>query len=639
MTADSAFKILNVDDYRAALYSRTKILRQAGYEVVEATTGRQALETVRRERPQLVLLDVNLPDITGFEVCKQIKADPDLAIIQVVHMTASSSSTADQVRGLDQGADGYLIEPLEPEVLIATVRSLERAYRAEAKVRTAALHWEQTFEAISDGVCLLDGDGHIVRANAVFARLAGTESGALAGHRLRDVIAGLDTNMGAASRVVHELEREGRWLHVRIDPIRDAGGGAEGAVCIVADVTEAKLAESARQDLLRSERVARGEAEAANRAKDEFLAVVSHELRTPLTAMLGWSSMLRPDDLATEKARRAFDVIARNTRVQAQLVDDLLDVSRIVSGKLSLEVGSVNLARVAEGALDAVRRAAVTKGIEVRTTVEGVLRPIAGDAARLQQVVSNLVANAVKFTPAGGRVDVTVRMAPNTVTIEVRDTGIGIPPERLPRIFERFNQGDSTSRRSQGGLGLGLAIVRHLTELHHGSVVAASEGPGKGATFTVTLPAAPPPAATTQVVRSGARPPEPPTEPDLTGVRVLLVDDDQDTLELFGAALAQCGASVSSAADATVALRVFEREVPDVIISDIGMPRMDGYDFIRQIRARRPEEGGRVPAIALTAYAMGVDSGRAADAGYQRHVTKPVDPLVLTRAVSDLVRG
>jgi len=403
-------------------------------------------------------------------------------------MTASSAGTADQVHGLDQGADGYLIEPLEPEVLLATVRSLERAYRAEAKVRTAAWHWEQTFEAISDGVCLLDADGRILRANAVFARLAGIESGALAGRRLRDIIAGLDTNVGPASRVIYELERGGRWLRMRIDPVRDADGCAEGAVCIVADVTDAKLAERARQDLLRSERVARTAAEAANRAKDEFLAVVSHELRTPLTAMLGWGSMLRPDDLATEKARRAFDVIVRNTRMQAQLVDDLLDVSRIVSGKLSLEVGVVDVSRIVDGALEAVRSAALAKGIEVRASVEATLRPIAGDAARLQQVVSNLVSNAVKFTPKGGQVAVGVRAEPDAVTIEVRDTGIGIAPEVLPRIFERFEQGDASSRRSQGGLGLGLAIVRHLTAMHHGSVVAASEGPGKGATFTLRLP-------------------------------------------------------------------------------------------------------------------------------------------------------
>jgi len=638
VTTETAFKILNVDDYRAALYSRSKILRQAGYEVAEAMTGRQALEAVRRERPQLVLLDVNLPDITGFEVCKQIKGDPDLAIIQVVHMTASSAGTDDQVRGLDQGADGYLIEPLEPEVLLATVRSLERAYRAEAKVRTAAWHWEQTFEAISDGVCLLDADGRILRANAVFARLAGIESGALAGRRLRDIIAGLDTNVGPASRVIYELERGGRWLRMRIDPVRDADGGAEGAVCIVADVTDAKLAERARQDLLRSERAARTAAEAANRAKDEFLAVVSHELRTPLTAMLGWSSMLRPDDLATEKARRAFDVVVRNTRMQAQLVDDLLDVSRIVSGKLSLEIGVVNVSRIVDGALDAVRSAALAKGIEVRASVEGTLRPIAGDAARLQQVVSNLVSNAVKFTPKGGRVDVAVRAEPDAVTIEVRDTGIGIAPEVLPRIFERFQQGDASSRRSQGGLGLGLAIVRHLTAMHHGSVVAASEGPGKGATFTLRLPAEAPP-VTSQA--AGSRTPRSATsmEPDLTGVRVLLVDDERDTLELFATALGQWGATVVSAADAAAALRAFEREVPDVLVSDIGMPGIDGYDLIRQVRARPAEQGGQVPGIALTAYAMGTDSGRIADAGYQRHVTKPLDPLVLARAIADVVRG
>ena len=636
MTADTAFRILNVDDYRASLYSRSRVLRGAGFEVLEATTGRQALEVVAEQRPQLVLLDVNLPDMSGFEVCKRIKSDPVTAIIQVVHMTASSGGVAEQVRGLDQGADGYLIEPLEPEVLLATVRSLERAYRAEARVRMAAAHWEQTFDAISDGVCLLDADGRILRTNAVFARGVDAEPGTLTGRRLRDTIPGLDTNVAPTSRVVYELQRAQRWLRVTVDPVSDANGAAGGAVCIVADVTDAKAAERVRQELLRSERTARTAAEAANRAKDEFLAVVSHELRTPLTAMLGWSSMLQPADLASEKARRAFEVIERNTRAQAQLVDDLLDVSRIVSGKLSLEAGTVNVSRIVESALDAVRRSAAAKSVDLRSHVEGTLQPIRGDAARLQQVVSNLLSNAVKFTPAGGRVEVDVRLAPERVTIEVRDTGAGIPPEMLQRIFERFQQGDSSSRRSQGGLGLGLAIARHITELHGGTIVAASEGPGKGSTFTVTLPAVAP----AKTAETGGAPQrgETPAEPDIAGVRVLLVDDEQDTLELFGAALNQRGARVTGVSDAAAALRELERDVPDVLISDIGMPGVDGYDLIREVRARTPERGGHVPAIALTAYAMGTDLGRAVDAGYQRHVTKPLDPQVLARAVADVIR-
>jgi signal transduction histidine kinase len=632
VTADIAFRILNVDDYRATLYARSKVLRGAGFEVLEATTGHQALEAVAGHRPQLVLLDVNLPDMSGFEVCRRIKADPATAIIQVVHMTASSGGVAEQVRGLDQGADGYLIEPLEPEVLLATVRSLERAWRAESKVRLAAAHWKQTFDAISDGVGLLDTEGRILRTNAVFARMLDAGAGALAGRRLRDMIPGLDTNVAPTSRVVYEVQRAQRWLRVTVDPVPDAGG----AVCIVADVTDTKAAERVRQDLLRSERTARTAAEAANRAKDEFLAVVSHELRTPLTAMLGWSSMIQPADLASDKARRAFEVIERNTRVQAQLVDDLLDVSRIVSGKLSLEVGTVNIARIVEGAVDAVRRSAVAKGVEVRSHLEGPLQPIVGDAARLQQVVWNLLSNAVKFTPPAGRVEVDVRLAPQQVTIEVRDTGAGIPPEMLQRIFERFQQGDSSSRRSQGGLGLGLAIARHITELHGGSIVAASEGHGKGSTFTVTLPAVAPVAAA-PVARPAHG--ETPAEPDISGVRVLLVDDEQDTLELFGAALSERGAQVTGVSNAAAALRELEREVPDVLISDIGMPGVDGYDLIREVRARTPEHGGHVPAIALTAYAMGTDLGRAVDAGYQRHVTKPLDPQVLVRAVADVVRS
>jgi PAS domain S-box-containing protein len=630
VTADTVFSILNVDDYPAALYTRSRVLRSAGFEVFEAATGRQALEAVARHRPPLVLLDVNLPDMSGFEVCQRIKADPETALIQVVHLTASSTAAAEQVRGLEHGADGYLVEPLDPEVLVATVRSLERAYRAEARLRAAARHWEQTFEAISDGVCLFDAEGRILRVNTVFARLAGLEAGALGGRRLRDTLEGVDTKVASASRVVYEVTRDERRLRVTLDPMPDAEGAAGGGVCIVTDVTAARAAERARHEALRSERAARTAAEAANRAKDEFLAVVSHELRTPLTARRGWSSMLRAEDLPTERARRAFEVIERNTRAQAQLVDDLLDVSRIVSGKLRLEMGAVNAARIVDAALDAVRRAAAAKGVTLASTVEGELRAIAGDATRLQQVVANLLSNAVKFTPAGGRVEVRLRMGADSVTIEVRDTGAGIAPEFLPRIFERFNQGDASSRRTQGGLGLGLAIVRHITALHQGTVVAASEGRGKGATFTLTLPATPPGSSAVADAAAAA-------SPDLRDVRVLLVENERDALDLFATALEQYGATVVAVADAATALRAFAARVPDVVVSDIGMPGSDGYDLIREIRARPPEAGGSVPALALTAYASNTDSDHAAEAGYQRHVTKPIDPALLARAIAEVL--
>ena len=393
-----------------------------------------------------------------------------------------------------------------------------------------------------------------------------------------------------------------------------------------------------RKQLEEIEQAARAEAEAANRTKDEFLATLSHELRTPLSAVLGWARMLRAGQVDDDMMARALETIERNARLQAQLIEDLLDVSRIISGKLRLEVRPVELPPVIDAALDVVRPAAEAKGVVLEAALDREMGPVAGDAARLQQVVWNLLSNAVKFTPKGGRVDVRLQRVAGRAEIQVTDTGAGIAPELLPHIFERFRQGDGSSTRSHGGLGLGLAIVRHLVELHGGSARAVSEGAGRGSAFTVSLPLAviwtPAPAAHAE--SPGGQPRTLAPSPTLAGVRVLIVDDLDDARDLLQTVLEQYGAEVQTAGSAPTALASLAQSPVHVLVSDIEMPDQDGYALIRALRARQPAPEAFIPAGALTAYASAGDRSRALAAGFQVHVAKPVDPAELVEIVGKL---
>ncbi|HEU5195153.1 MAG TPA: ATP-binding protein, partial [Methylomirabilota bacterium] len=380
------------------------------------------------------------------------------------------------------------------------------------------------------------------------------------------------------------------------------------------------------------------EAEGANRAKDQFLATLSHELRTPLTAMLGWVLMLQSGRLRGEEAAAALASIERNTRVQAQLINDLLDISRIVAGKLQLECRPVDLRVVIDHALDSVRRAAESKRLGVTCAIAPAAAWVPGDAVRLEQVIVNLVGNAVKFTPEGGLIDVRLEAEAGAARLTVTDTGQGIEPAMLPQVFDTFRQADSSSTRRHGGLGLGLAIVRRLVELHHGEVQAASEGKDRGATFTVRLPLladdARPTSAPTSDSRRGR---EEPSLPRLDGRRILVVDDDDDARRFVTSVLSGCGADVRPASSAERALDVLSGTYVDVLVSDIGMPGADGYDLITRVRALEREHGGRIPAIALTAYASEEDRDRALAIGFSVHLAKPVSPGALARAVHDLL--
>ena len=376
------------------------------------------------------------------------------------------------------------------------------------------------------------------------------------------------------------------------------------------------------------------EARDANRAKDEFLATLSHELRTPLTAMLGWVRMLQSGTLDDATSARALQVIDRNTKLQAQLIDDLLDVSRIVTGKLSLELKAVDVGAVVETAVDAVTPAALGKSVELERRLDPAAGPAWADAHRLQQVVWNLLSNAVKFTPSGGRVIVSVDREDPNVLVRVEDTGQGIAPEFLPFIFDRFRQADSTTTRAHGGLGLGLAIVHHLVTLHRGTVTAASDGPNRGATFTVRIPLAPLRSAARVTSASAAIDVE--RLPPLTGIRVLVVDDDPDARDLVTAVLGQSGADVVTAASTVEALDALARARPHVLVSDLSMPGDDGYALLQRVRALGLDRDGRVPAVALTAFARAEDRARALAAGYAVHVSKPVEPAELVEVVARL---
>jgi signal transduction histidine kinase len=400
-----------------------------------------------------------------------------------------------------------------------------------------------------------------------------------------------------------------------------------------------------RARLYETEQRLRAEAEDANRIKDEFLATVSHELRTPLTAIVGWSSMLRTNNFDQAATARGLETIERNAKAQTRIVEDLLDVSRIITGKLRLDARPIELNSIIRIALDALSTLAANKEIKIRTQLDTEVGPIWGDPARLQQVFWNLFSNAVKFTPDGGEVEISLRSLPSHAELSVRDTGEGISPEFLPFVFERFRQADSTMTRAHGGLGLGLAIVRHLVEMHGGTVRAESDGVGQGSTFTLELPLIVGHSASTDANRQQPATVATPLAtsavqlaypPNLTHLRILLVDDEPDARALLTTILEQCGASVRAVASATEALAALPGFKPDLLVSDIGMPDEDGYSLIRRVRALGPEQGGETPAIALTAYAGEEDRLRALLAGYQIHVTKPINPSELVMVVASI---
>ena len=519
-----------------------------------------------------------------------------------------------------------------------------------ARSRLAAI-----VESSDDAIISKTLDGIITSWNGGATRLFGYSAAEIVGQSIlklippelhpeeREILAKLRAGKRIEHYETHRVAKDGSLVEVSltVSPVRDANGEIVGASKIARDIGALRRTMAEREQLLVSERNARAEAERLSHLKDEFLATLSHELRTPLTAIMGWTTLLRRRATLPEaQIAAAVETIYRNAKAQAQIIEDLLDMSRIVSGKIRLQADALDLADLVQVAVDGIRPAASAKHIamELGPVRDAVL--VAGDAGRLQQVLWNLLTNAVKFTPSGGRIRIAVRAASGQAEVSVQDSGIGIPREFLPHVFERFRQADGSTTREHGGLGLGLSIVRNLVELHGGSVVAHSEGEGGGSTFTVRLPLL----QVDRLMRRTEQSPRPTlgpvdASPRLDGIAVLLVDDEPDGRALLGRLLADAGALVHEASTAAAALAILQRAHVDVILSDVSMPEMDGFDFIRRVRARQDAEIRDIPAIAVTAYARPEDRTRCLAAGFQRHVAKPYSFGELASAIATLVRS
>jgi signal transduction histidine kinase len=678
-SADSAERlapaILIVDDNQANLLAFQAILEPLGAPVVTAASGEEALRSLLQRDFAVIVLDVQMPKMSGFELAALIKSHSRLRCVPIIFVTAISRDMRHVFTGYAHGAVDYLVKPLEPEILRAKVSVFIELYRAQQTIATQArrLHRQEMrelerrnderlrglTESMPVPVWGVDAEGVVYACNRAWTEYSGRtadETGCIVNplwmHAADIESASARWTEGTSAaepfdiecRLLRACDERFRW-HV-LHAVPERGDRAREGCWIVAatDIDAQKTVERERAHVLAHEHRAREEAEAANRMKDEFLATVSHELRTPLNAILGWSRMMRTGTLDAAGHSHAIETIERNARVQAKLIDDLLDVSQIVSGKLLLQVGSLNLHTVVSDAIEALRPLADAMGIDVRCEKSPWDGSMCGDPSRLQQIVWNLVSNAVKFTPKGGCIDVRVEHGGDGAYIIVKDNGRGIHPAFLPHVFDRFRQEDSTISREHEGLGLGLSIVKHLVELHDGSVHAESAGLGRGATFTVRLPTG----ATGSDDVVGVEPPvfrcpideggSPAVLPNLEHMRVLFVDDQAETRELVSLLLGRYGARVLAVESAERALGVLHSFSPHVLISDIGLPGEDGYSLIRRVRALGPSTGGDVPAVALTAYAGAEDRRRSEHAGYQMHLAKPVESDELVSVVASLVR-
>jgi len=545
---------------------------------------------------------------------------------------------------------------------VLVFRDVTDQRRAEDAIAEQREWFETTLESIGDAVIATDVQGRVAFMNPIAEHLTGWSLDEARGHGCTEVFRIINeesrrTVENPVSRVLTEGVIVGLANHTALlaadgterpiddsgAPIRNRAGRIVGVVLVFRDISERRRIEAERRDvshererLLNAERAARSDAERASRVKDEFVAMVSHELRTPLNAILGWTQLMMQSAADQDVIARGLDVISRNTRVQAQLVSDLLDVSRITSGKLRLTIEEVELVSLVRNVIETVQQTANSKRISIREQLDTPAIPIAGDPARLQQIIWNLLWNAIKFTPEGGSVLVRVHQSGANGEISIADNGVGIRPEVLPHIFERFNQANLLDTRGAGGLGLGLSIVKHLVDLHGGTIRADSPGEGQGATFTVLLPSG----ALTETAKAADDEPQRTSEPGetLRGLRILVVEDEADTRDFLGRFLAAHGAQVVTAGSAAEALAELPNSKADLLISDIGLPEVDGYDLLRRIRETEAGSGGGIPAIALTAYARVEDRARAFRAGYQAHVAKPVEPADLLAAIARIAQ-
>jgi CheY-like chemotaxis protein len=693
MKPEEPVSILAVDDHPAKLLALTAVLAELNQNVVTASSGREALRFLLQQEFAVVLLDVHMPTMDGFETAALIRQRKSSEHTPIIFVTSYPDDTH-AARGYSLGAVDYILAPVDPEVLKTKVSVFVELFRKAAQVRSqaesleqrarqlqrltqaslainSALSPDQMLHVVSDLARDILGAHQAVAIAAPDQKWSAPRMSVslsaryqASGERpvLRDRAAVLSflsgirapvriaRNQGASpwtDLLANDRPEKLGWLAA---PLTSRDGRNMGLLHLLEKIDgefteedEAILTQLAQMSSIAIENAVNAEAREANRMKDEFLTTLSHELRTPLSAILGWTRLLRSGRLQGRRKDHAVEVIERNVLAQTKLIDDLLDVSRIITGKLRLQLRAAVLSDVIDAAIEAMRPAAEAKEIQVRS--EKRLRPgedrVVGDPDRLQQIIWNLISNAIKFTPVRGRVSVELSRADGDFEITVTDTGRGMAPDFLEQAFDRFRQADSSTTRAQGGLGIGLAIARHLVELHGGSISAESAGSGRGSRFRVMLP------AVAIGLGLGER-----KEPgivvaagdasqclaDLDGVRILLVEDEKDSRDLIAEILRGAGGDVKAVASAREALEEIPVYRPEILISDIGMPDEDGYSLIRRIRDRSPEEGGLIPAIAVSAYAREEDRIRSLSAGFQMHVAKPFEPLDLTAAIGRLAR-
>ena len=748
MTSEGKANVLLVDDRPENLLAMQTILEDLGQNLVSASSGHEALRFLLVEEVALILLDVQMPGLNGFEFAELVRERERTQHTPIIFVSATSRDEQYVFKGYSLGAVDYMTKPFEPEILKSKVRFFTRLYLQNQEIKRQALLLEQTnseldslnselearvqrrtaqletanqelekeinvrkqsearlatehaitrtladalsleqaapailktfCEHIEADICCLwllndartklscthieNGDDEEFAAFINETRRVGISKGiGLPGNVWKKnapvwlpntvrgtnfpratfaATVGLHSAIGFPIKINKEFHGVIEFFTRRpLMPDQPLLNMLDAIGSEIGQFIQRKRVEAERENLLAREKSLRERAEIASRLKDEFLATVSHELRTPLNAIIGWGQILQSGKLEAKKQEDALNTIFRNAKSQAQLINDLLDTSRLMTGNLLLNLSPTPVIPVIEAAMDAVRPAAEAKGITFSTAYRSKVATITCDAQRLQQIIWNLLTNAVKFTPANGQVNVALEQGEETIQIIVSDDGEGISPEFLPFVFDRFRQADSSSTRKHNGLGLGLAIVRHLAELHGGTVTVSSEGGGKGATFTVTLPLsliAEPPAKEFKEKTNGHKKRDA-AKTELRGIRVLIVDDDADTCEMLTFALNLLGAETQSSNSVSEAFDSLAEWQPDLLLTDINMPEEDGYALLDKLRASS-ENGAQIPAIALTALARPEDSEQALSAGFQLHLSKPVDIEELAEAIAGLTK-